>query len=87
MLPDLRQVPEGLEVFVAASKTDRDAAGTTIAVPYGTHLLTCPVRTVIAYHQALAAAVIGQVPSCVPLTPRSAPADAWTDNPLHYVGL
>ncbi|MGW9351717.1 tyrosine-type recombinase/integrase [Nocardiopsis flavescens] len=59
---DLRQVPEGLEVFVAASKTDRDAAGATVAVPYGTHLLTCPVRTALAYHRALDAAGAGQGP-------------------------
>ncbi|WP_306368474.1 integrase [Nocardiopsis sp. CC223A] len=59
---DLRTLPEGLEVFVAASKTDRDAAGVTVAVPYGTHLLTCPVRTAIAHHRALAEADAGQGP-------------------------
>lgn len=59
---DLRTVPEGLEVFVAASKTDQDATGVTVAVPYGTHLLTCPVRTTIAYHRALTEAGAGQGP-------------------------
>ena len=44
---------DGLEVFVATSKTDKDAAGATVAVPYGTLLLTCPVRTTTAYLQAL----------------------------------
>ncbi|MFJ9553375.1 tyrosine-type recombinase/integrase [Nocardiopsis sp. NPDC101807] len=53
---DLRQVPEGLEVFVATSKTDKDSTGTTVAIPYGTHLSTCPVRTVAAYLAALAEA-------------------------------
>lgn len=53
-ITDVRTVPDGLEVFVATSKTDQDAHGVTVAVPYGTHLLTCPVRTVTAYLHALA---------------------------------
>lgn len=59
---DLRQVAEGLEVFVATSKTDQDAAGVTVAIPYGTHLLTCPVRTAIAYHRALTEAGAAEGP-------------------------
>ncbi|MEU0240812.1 tyrosine-type recombinase/integrase [Nocardiopsis sp. NPDC006198] len=59
---DLRQVPEGLEVFVATSKTDKDSAGTTVAIPYGTHLLTCPVRTTTAYLAALADAGVTEGP-------------------------
>lgn len=55
---DVREVADGLEVFVATSKTDRDSAGVTVAIPYGTHLLTCPVRTVAEYLQALAEAGI-----------------------------
>ncbi|MBB6122179.1 tyrosine-type recombinase/integrase [Nocardiopsis algeriensis] len=51
---DVRIVAEGLEVFVATSKTDKDAHGVTVAIPYGTHLTTCPVRTTAAYLQALA---------------------------------
>ncbi|MBG0818526.1 site-specific integrase [Planomonospora sp. ID82291] len=45
----LAVVPQGLEVFIPLSKTDRDAAGTTVAVPYGSHPDTCPVRTVQAW--------------------------------------
>ncbi|MET8336094.1 tyrosine-type recombinase/integrase [Streptosporangium canum] len=37
---------QGLEVFIPVSKTDQDAAGQTVAVPYGSHLSTCPVRSV-----------------------------------------
>ncbi|MFD3683665.1 tyrosine-type recombinase/integrase [Nocardiopsis sp. NPDC058631] len=61
-ITDLRPVPDGLEVFVATSKTDKDAAGATVAVPYGTHRLTCPVRTTTAYLQALAEAGTTQGP-------------------------
>ncbi|MFD3685468.1 tyrosine-type recombinase/integrase [Nocardiopsis sp. NPDC058631] len=53
-ITDLRTVPDGLEVFVATSKTDKDSAGTTVAIPYGTHLSTCPVRTASAYLATLA---------------------------------
>jgi integrase len=45
----LAVVPQGLEVFIPLSKTDRDAAGATVAVPYGSHPDTCPVRTVQAW--------------------------------------
>ncbi|WP_406314546.1 tyrosine-type recombinase/integrase [Streptosporangium sp. NBC_01639] len=40
---------QGLEVFIPMSKTDQDAAGQTVAVPYGSHLFTCPVRSVQAW--------------------------------------
>ena len=53
-IADVRQVPDGLEVFVVTSKTDKDSAGTVVAVPYGTHLATCPVRTVATYLATLA---------------------------------
>ncbi|WP_017596448.1 tyrosine-type recombinase/integrase [Nocardiopsis potens] len=51
---DAAEVDDGLEVFVAVSKTDKDAVGASVPVPYGTHRLTCPVRTVRAYTAALA---------------------------------
>ncbi|MBG0825921.1 tyrosine-type recombinase/integrase [Planomonospora sp. ID91781] len=44
----LAVVPQGLKVFIPLSKTDRDAAGTIVAVPYGSHPDTCPVRTIQA---------------------------------------
>jgi site-specific recombinase XerD len=48
-LPDLRSTPEGLEVLIRTSKTDKDSAGRIVAVPYGSHPGTCPVRTVQAW--------------------------------------
>ncbi|MGW8526970.1 tyrosine-type recombinase/integrase [Nocardiopsis sp. NPDC055824] len=42
---DVRLVPDGLEVFVATSKTDKDSAGATVRIPYGTLAQTCAVRT------------------------------------------
>lgn len=51
---DLRETNDGLEVHIRRSKTDRDAAGADVAVPYGTHPDTCPVRTVRVWVEALA---------------------------------
>ncbi|GAB2459427.1 site-specific integrase [Streptosporangium sandarakinum] len=41
--------PRGVEVFIPMSKTDQDAAGATVSVPYGSHPQTCPVRAVQAW--------------------------------------
>jgi integrase len=54
-LGDLTLKPEGIEVIIRISKTDKDSAGRTVAIPYGTHLDTCPVRTVLAWREHLAA--------------------------------
>lgn len=43
LIDDVREVSEGLEVTIRASKTDQDARGETIAIPAGTHPLTDPV--------------------------------------------
>ncbi|QKW32454.1 tyrosine-type recombinase/integrase (plasmid) [Nocardiopsis flavescens] len=51
---DVRAVGEGLEVFIASSKTDKDAVGATSRVPYGTLALTCAVRTTQDWIGALA---------------------------------
>ncbi|MBB5495798.1 tyrosine-type recombinase/integrase [Nocardiopsis metallicus] len=59
---DVREVADGLEVFVASSKTDKDSVGVTVAIPYGTHRLTCPVRTVADYLTALAEAGVTDGP-------------------------
>ncbi|WP_246646602.1 FAD-dependent oxidoreductase [Nonomuraea ceibae] len=40
---DVREVAEGLEVTIRTSKTDKDSAGETIAIPRGSHPLTNPV--------------------------------------------
>lgn len=53
-LDDIRFVSEGLEAFIASSKTDQDAHGATVRVPYGTLAATCAVRTTHAWVQALA---------------------------------
>lgn len=53
-LADLREVPEGLLVTIRRSKTDQDGRGVEVAVPYGSHPDTCPVRTVRAWRALLA---------------------------------
>lgn len=53
-IADVRVVDDGLEVYVASSKTDQDARGATVPIPYGSHRLTCPVRTATAWIDALA---------------------------------
>jgi len=53
-LGDLTLKAEGIEVLIRVSKTDKDSAGRTVAIPYGTHLDTCPVRTVLAWRDHLA---------------------------------
>ncbi|MEV4895183.1 tyrosine-type recombinase/integrase [Nonomuraea sp. NPDC055795] len=46
---ELTVTEDGLEVFVPLSKTDQDAHGETVAIPYGSHPDTCPVRVVRAW--------------------------------------
>lgn len=53
-IADLTQTPDGWEVFIRQSKTDQEARGETVAVPYGTHPDTDPVRVVHAWLAALA---------------------------------
>ncbi|GAA0991370.1 hypothetical protein GCM10009555_078560 [Acrocarpospora macrocephala] len=40
---DVREVPDGLEVRIGTSKTDKNSAGQTVAIPRGSHPLTDPV--------------------------------------------
>ncbi|MEU8378472.1 tyrosine-type recombinase/integrase [Streptosporangium sp. NPDC048865] len=40
---DVRQVPDGLEITIRTSKTDKDSRGETVAIPRGSHPLTDPV--------------------------------------------
>lgn len=42
---DIEETREGLVVLLRKSKTDQDGKGRKIAIPYGTHFETCPVRT------------------------------------------
>lgn len=53
-LADLEPHPEGLQVTVRLSKTDKDGRGRIVAVPYGSNLATCPVRSVEQWRTALA---------------------------------
>jgi integrase len=46
---DVLPTAEGLEVLVVASKTDQDADGCVVTVPYGGHPETCPVRLTTAW--------------------------------------
>src|SRR5699024_1078155 len=59
---DVRVVDDGLEVFVATSKTDKDSVGAVARIPYGTLAQTCPVRTVCAYLNALTEAGVTEGP-------------------------
>ena len=45
---------EGIGVFIAFSKTDRDARGVQVLVPYGQHEATCAVRALRAWTGLLA---------------------------------
>lgn len=53
-IADVREVPEGLVVRIRKSKTDQDAAGVDVAIPYGSRPDTCPVRAVRAWREKLA---------------------------------
>lgn len=46
---DVRFVADGLEVTLRRSKTDQEGQGRLIGIPYGSNLITCPVRAVRAW--------------------------------------
>lgn len=46
---DVEQVEEGLVITVHRSKTDQQAVGRRIGIPYGEHTDTCPVRAYQAW--------------------------------------
>jgi site-specific recombinase XerD len=50
---DLVFTEDGLTVLVRSSKTDQDAVGAEVKIPYGSHPSTCPVRTLRAWLAAL----------------------------------
>lgn len=64
---DLTVTGEGLAVYVPVSKTDQDAHGETVAIPYGSHPDTCPVRVVRAWLAVLADAGITSGPLFRPI--------------------
>lgn len=49
---DIRFTAEGLVVIIARSKTDPDAEGQVIGIPYGSHPTSCPVRALEAWVEA-----------------------------------
>lgn len=53
-IADITLTGDGLEVFIGRSKTDQDAIGETVPLPYGSYTETCPVRVVQAWIAALA---------------------------------
>ncbi|MBM0279674.1 tyrosine-type recombinase/integrase [Micromonospora tarensis] len=53
-LTDLEPHAEGLQVTVRLSKTDKEGRGRIVAVPYGSNVATCPVRSVEQWRTALA---------------------------------
>ena len=46
---DLRFEPDGLIIELRRSKTDQEAAGEVVAVPFGAQAETCPVRSLRAW--------------------------------------
>jgi integrase len=97
---DLRTTEDGLIVRVKRSKTDPEAEGRNVAVPYGTSEETCPVRATVAWvhtaaiqsgplfrgvsRQGRVAAVRLNKDSIGRIVKRMA-ADAGLD-PVHYAG-
>ena len=51
---DIQETDEGLEVLVRKSKTDQNAIGEVVHLPYGSHSETCPVRLIRTWRAALA---------------------------------
>lgn len=49
---DLAFNDHGIEVLLRRSKTDQEGAGVKVAIPYGSRLDTCPVRSVRAWIDA-----------------------------------
>lgn len=43
-LDDVRETPDGLEILIRTSKTDKESRGEVVAVPRGSYPLTDPVR-------------------------------------------
>lgn len=52
-IADLTVTEDGLEVAIRQSKTDQDAIGEVVPVPYGSHPETCPVPVVRAWRTSL----------------------------------
>jgi integrase len=59
-IEDITETTDGLVIRVRRSKTDPEAKGTTVALPYGSTAATCPVRS---YRAWIAAAAIEAGPA------------------------
>jgi site-specific recombinase XerD len=59
-IEDIAETADGLVVRVRRSKTDPEAKGMTVALPYGSTAATCPVRS---YRKWIAAAEINSGPA------------------------
>lgn len=56
-LDEIRESPDGLDVYLRSSKTDKESEGAIISIPPGTRgEATCPVQVLRLYREALAAA-------------------------------
>lgn len=61
-ISEITETRDGIEVWVRRSKTDQAANGVSVAIPYGTHPDTCPVRLLRAWLALLAAKDITEGP-------------------------
>lgn len=67
---DLHQVDRGLEVYLAASKTDQRREGATIPVPWGSRTSSCPVLAWRSWLEQLEQLRPGGGPAFPALDPR-----------------
>ena len=54
---DVVETGDGLRVTVRRSKTDPEAQGREVGIPWGSHIETCPVRALRAWHRLVGADV------------------------------
>jgi len=53
-ITDLAEHPDGVQVTIRRSKTDKNSQGRKVALPYGSHPATCPVRALRDWTELLA---------------------------------
>jgi site-specific recombinase XerD len=73
---DLRDTSDGVEVLIRWSKTDQEAIGELVALHYGSHPDTCPVRLLRTWRERLAEARPGEGPLWAPIDQKDRPAGA-----------
>ena len=82
-LADVQLVDEGLLVVVRRSKTDPDAAGREVALPYGANPATCPVRAFRAWQGTLSEPATSTALCFAASTGTGASAPASPGKPWH----